>query len=393
MKWKEQTNSLLLHLFGNTFFPFIQLPLSLSFLLSSSPPISTFLGTSKCQSSWNTVFAETEVEKMASSTSGSSKRARGANNAGSQPVSCLVDGCNSDLSNCRDYHRRHKVCELHSKTPQVTIGGLKQRFCQQCSRFHSLEEFDEGKRSCRKRLDGHNRRRRKPQTDLLPRSAGPFSYHQGSHLLAYTSAQVYPSTTVSSHGWSSTGETAALHRDQQLNFLEKQSLFVEQSDHSNNYKTAQTLAFMHGGPTTTCQPLLRSMNTLSENGGGGGGGGERNKMIYDRFRIGVSESDCALSLLSSPQAQTDHQPQQQPQPQQAESGSSGHLDLGRIEQHQRSAAVSLLQPLNHHHHSHNSYENSDSDNHGGALNFPGIFGIASENPGNESPSTLPFHWE
>lgn len=46
-------------------------------------------------------------------------------------------------------------------------------------RFHSLEEFDEGKRSCRKRLDGHNRRRRKPQTDLLPRSAGPFSYHQG----------------------------------------------------------------------------------------------------------------------------------------------------------------------------------------------------------------------
>lgn len=30
-------------------------------------------------------------------------------------------------------------------------------------RFHSLEEFDEGKRSCRKRLDGHNRRRRKPQ--------------------------------------------------------------------------------------------------------------------------------------------------------------------------------------------------------------------------------------
>ncbi|MDG2865975.1 hypothetical protein P7M39_24385, partial [Vibrio parahaemolyticus] len=54
---------------------------------------------------------------------------------------------------------RHKVCEVHSKTAQVSIGGQKQRFCQQCSRFHSLEEFDEGKRSCRKRLDGHNRRR------------------------------------------------------------------------------------------------------------------------------------------------------------------------------------------------------------------------------------------
>lgn len=31
------------------------------------------------------------------------------------------------------------------------------------SRFHSLGEFDDGKRSCRKRLADHNRRRRKPQ--------------------------------------------------------------------------------------------------------------------------------------------------------------------------------------------------------------------------------------
>ena len=73
------------------------------------------------------------VSKMASSPSGSSKRARAINN-GTQTVSCLVDGCNSDLSTCRDYHRRHKVCELHSKTAQVTIAGQKQRFCQQCSR-------------------------------------------------------------------------------------------------------------------------------------------------------------------------------------------------------------------------------------------------------------------
>jgi hypothetical protein len=32
-------------------------------------------------------------------------------------------------------------------------------------RFHLLEEFDEGKRSCRRRLAGHNRRRRKTQPD------------------------------------------------------------------------------------------------------------------------------------------------------------------------------------------------------------------------------------
>ncbi|KAK4399863.1 Squamosa promoter-binding-like protein 6 [Sesamum angolense] len=32
-------------------------------------------------------------------------------------------------------------------------------------KFHVLAEFDEGKRSCRKRLAGHNERRRKPQFD------------------------------------------------------------------------------------------------------------------------------------------------------------------------------------------------------------------------------------
>lgn len=80
-------------------------------------------------------WKESGVSKIASSPSGSSKRARAANN-GTQPVSCLVDGCTSDLSNCRDYHRRHKVCELHSKTPEVTICGQKQRFCQQCSRYY-----------------------------------------------------------------------------------------------------------------------------------------------------------------------------------------------------------------------------------------------------------------
>ena len=34
------------------------------------------------------------------------------------------------------------------------------------SRFHLLAEFDDGKRSCRKRLAGHNERRRKPQVGI-----------------------------------------------------------------------------------------------------------------------------------------------------------------------------------------------------------------------------------
>lgn len=47
---------------------------------------------------------------------------------------CQVYGCKKDLSSCKDYHKRHKVCEVHSKTPKVIVNGIEQRFCQQCSR-------------------------------------------------------------------------------------------------------------------------------------------------------------------------------------------------------------------------------------------------------------------
>ncbi|XP_010499210.1 PREDICTED: squamosa promoter-binding-like protein 11 [Camelina sativa] len=76
---------------------------------------------------------------------------------------CQIDGCDLDLSSAKDYHRKHRVCEKHSKCPKVTVSGLERRFCQQCSRFHAVSEFDEKKRSCRKRLSHHNARRRKPQ--------------------------------------------------------------------------------------------------------------------------------------------------------------------------------------------------------------------------------------
>lgn len=85
------------------------------------------------------------------------------NSPGAHVPMCQAEGCKADLSLSKHYHRRHKVCEYHSKAATVMITGKTQRFCQQCSRFHALSEFDEGKRSCRKRLADHNRRRRKPQ--------------------------------------------------------------------------------------------------------------------------------------------------------------------------------------------------------------------------------------
>lgn len=104
-----------------------------------------------------------------SSTCSASLAAKRARTRGSysQTPFCQVHGCNMDLSSSKDYHKKHRVCDVHSKTAKVIVNGIEQRFCQQCSRFHVLAEFDDGKRSCRRRLAGHNERRRKPQLDGL----------------------------------------------------------------------------------------------------------------------------------------------------------------------------------------------------------------------------------
>ncbi|XP_058104438.1 squamosa promoter-binding-like protein 8 isoform X2 [Magnolia sinica] len=95
------------------------------------------------------------------------RRSRTAEPCPTNSPRCQAEGCNADLTHAKHYHRRHKVCEFHSKASTVLAAGLTQRFCQQCSRFHLLSEFDQGKRSCRKRLADHNRRRRKSQPQQL----------------------------------------------------------------------------------------------------------------------------------------------------------------------------------------------------------------------------------
>lgn len=70
------------------------------------------------------------ASNLVSSPSGPSKKLNGA-----QKLSCLVDGCRADLSSCREYHKRHRVCENHSKAPIVCVKGEEKRFCQQCSRY------------------------------------------------------------------------------------------------------------------------------------------------------------------------------------------------------------------------------------------------------------------
>ncbi|CAK9330310.1 unnamed protein product [Citrullus colocynthis] len=321
------------------------------------------------------VVNEPGVFKVAPSPSEPSKRARGSGN-GTQPLSCLVDGCVSDLSNYRDYHRRHKVCELHSKTPQVSIGGLKQRFCQQCSRFHSLNEFDEGKRSCRKRLDGHNRRRRKPQSDSLSRSI--LSHYQGSQLLPFSTSHVYPSTIVMNHSWcdiaNNTEVDARLHVQQEpTHFPDKHNIYLGSSSNNNIHKIGKQVTLMQGDnpESSVIRPPVKTID-FSENEGG------RSKMLYDRFTTPGHESSCALSLLSSLQTQSP--------------------GTGFSEAEQDRHLISFLQPLDVSLGHHNNLEPVNSVLNGSVsnadINCSGMFHIASNDVGNEAPPpSLPFHWQ
>ncbi|KAF4349632.1 squamosa promoter-binding-like protein 3 [Cannabis sativa] len=112
--------------------------------------------------------AQYSINSSSSTSScGAVVRRSGSSAGGStRPPSCQADNCNADLTEAKHYHRRHKICEFHAKASVVSVAGLQQRFCQQCSRFHGLSEFDETKRSCRRRLAGHNERRRKSSSDL-----------------------------------------------------------------------------------------------------------------------------------------------------------------------------------------------------------------------------------
>ncbi|KAK6925137.1 SBP domain [Dillenia turbinata] len=132
------------------------------------------------------------------------KRVR-VSNLNSQIAFCQVHGCNKDLSSSKDYHKRHKVCEVHSKTAKVIVNGIEQRFCQQCSRFHLLAEFDDGKRSCRKRLAGHNERRRKPYLGLHSGRNGRLTQsYNGNRLLSIASTMSFICQDILPRGLSCT---------------------------------------------------------------------------------------------------------------------------------------------------------------------------------------------
>ncbi|PHT34355.1 Squamosa promoter-binding-like protein 13A [Capsicum baccatum] len=170
-------------------------------------------------------------------------------------------------------------------------------------RFHSLVEFDDGKRSCRKRLDGHNRRRRKPQPDSMAKNSGLLNGQQGTKLLSFSSQQIFPSAVVSSTwaGVVKTDSDMVLYNNQShINCMDSQNSFAHSSAHS--YKGGSQLQFLQGigrslpEASSICPPLLDHPTSAA----GISSSGQK------IFCSGLSEvdSDRALSLLSSAPAVT-----------------------------------------------------------------------------------------
>jgi hypothetical protein len=101
---------------------------------SGEPVLSLKLGK---RTYFEDVCGGQSVKSLPSDTSAvtppaSAKKAKAAPNT--QKSYCQVEGCKVDLSSAKEYHRKHRVCEPHSKAPKVVVAGLERRFCQQCSR-------------------------------------------------------------------------------------------------------------------------------------------------------------------------------------------------------------------------------------------------------------------
>ncbi|XVF28447.1 hypothetical protein REPUB_Repub15cG0029900 [Reevesia pubescens] len=105
---------------------------------------------------------DAQIEKIEEEEAGApgKKRARTAR-IGSGTGRCQVPGCEADIRELKGYHRRHRVCLRCANSTTVLIDGETKRYCQQCGKFHLLSDFDEGKRSCRRKLERHNIRRRR----------------------------------------------------------------------------------------------------------------------------------------------------------------------------------------------------------------------------------------
>ncbi|URE02863.1 Squamosa promoter-binding-like protein [Musa troglodytarum] len=104
--------------------------------------------------------AEKEDAGTRGAAGGERKRARKARAAPAAACRCQVPRCEADIGELKGYHRRHRVCLRCACASSVDLDG-------ESKRFHMLSDFDEGKRSCRRKLEHHNKRRRRRHADSI----------------------------------------------------------------------------------------------------------------------------------------------------------------------------------------------------------------------------------
>ena len=65
---------------------------------------------------------------------------------GEQDCTSQVEECQRNLAKEKEYYRRYRVCKVHATQSVVHTCGEDRRYCQQCSVFHAVHEFDGEKR-------------------------------------------------------------------------------------------------------------------------------------------------------------------------------------------------------------------------------------------------------
>lgn len=66
-------------------------------------------------------------------------------------IPCRIKGCSETCNSA--YSARSRVCLTHIRAPAVEIDSVMSRFCQKCTRFHSVDAFRPTNRTCSKQLD------------------------------------------------------------------------------------------------------------------------------------------------------------------------------------------------------------------------------------------------
>lgn len=107
-------------------------------------------------------------------------------------ILCSVDGCSHRMEDQPLYYQRYKVCKDHLRKWSLLVQGVAQRFCQQCGRFHNIEEFDAKKRNCKARLEKHNSRRRKYVVTKDGSKIRKQGDYEGQNMLHYQSTTPLP---------------------------------------------------------------------------------------------------------------------------------------------------------------------------------------------------------